>query len=77
MVEPNEEVLLHPIRKKTIYRSFTSSTTKDSNKKQGYAVEIEMVPFYPIEVDPSMLDNPWNCDSGYLALPLDVYTSYF
>lgn len=44
--------------------------------KDSSTIEIEMVPFYPKEVDNSMEDNPWNCDSGYLALPFGMYNSY-
>lgn len=40
-------------------------------------IEIEMVPIYPKEIDNSMEDNPWNCDSGYLALPFGMYNNDF
>lgn len=40
-------------------------------------IEIEMVEFYNEHENDNPEDNPWNCNSGYLALPLDMYNKYF
>lgn len=50
-------------------------SVQDTTKR--IVIEIELPTYYPPEIDNSMEDNPWNCESGYLALPLEMYNKYY
>ena len=55
------------------YDTLQVESVQDTTKKK--VIEIELPTYYSPEIDNSMEDNPWNCESGYLALPLEMYNN--